>query len=120
MKLKKKHSTAVALVRADPPFISGGDSSFVPGISAVQIGSDLYQPTTITYAAEGGNSGAASTTTNNVRGSRAARAGGRKMLEGEQQAATNEQATNANSDPNNSGNGVVMIQGEPYYKVNGR
>jgi len=106
---------AASLARADPAFISGGDSSFVPGVSAVQMGGDLYQPVTLTLdagasAASAGAARAAAST----RGSRAARAGGRKMLDDAAQQATTEQP------PQQTNAGTITIDGEEYHKVSGR
>lgn len=115
-KTKKTPPAAATLVRADPPFISGGDSSFVPGISAVQIGGDLYQPATLTLDGVAANAGAATTVraAATTRGSRAARAG-RKMLD---DAAPAQQATT--EQPQQSNGNTVIIQGEEYVKVSGR
>ena len=112
---KPQNHLAASLARADPAFISGGDSSFVPGVSAVQMGGDLYQPVTLTLdagasAASAGAARAAAST----RGSRAARAGGRKMLDDAAQQATTEQP------PQQTNAGTITIDGEEYHKVSGR
>jgi len=83
----------------------------VPGISAVQIGGDLYQPAELTL---GGVPASTSSGGAKGRGSRAARAGMRKMLD-DNEAAPEQPSTEQAQD-----NGTIMIDGEPYVKVSGR
>lgn len=120
-KLKKKLLPslfpAASLVRADPRFISGGDSSFVPGISSVQIGGDLYQPATLTFDNDGATSTVRPAAATTTRASRATRAG-RKMLD--ENNASQQSTDQAQEQQQDNNGGVVMIQGEPYVKVSGR
>ena len=114
---KKKNHPAASLARADPAFISGGDSSFVPGVSAVQMGGDLYQPVTLTLDSGSAAAGASAAGVASARGaSRAVRAGGRKMLED----AAQEASTTTEQPPQQANGGTITIDGEEYYKVSGR